>query len=601
MSSAAHLQRSPTVLDAFRFVSAQADRYVRWRLFFTACLIFASTLISATAPICVQLLVDSFAAGGPPPGAHTTFVLVGIYGASLFFAKVLLTLREIPFGDAEQRLYRNIARATFDRVIRLPMTFYSKQTSAYVNESISQGVDGCRQVLTQTTFSLLPLSIELTTVAFVLTNLGHAIYFVILALAGAAYMILIGRSAASVAPHVHAATNADSEAQSRAIEAIANIETIKSFTGESAFATRYDAALGETEFYWRGFWRKRATNGVLAALVFATTILGMLSLAAYELQTHRLTVGEFVLIATYAVRMVQPLESIGLAIREVSRGMNLASRILGLWAEPLESIKPKEAALPSQDPRPVSVVRTGELRFANVSFSYDAHREVLKDVSFTARPGHVLALVGVSGSGKSSLVRLALRMYVPTRGTVSLDGVCMSQLRTEDVRRSIAAVPQDVVLINDSIANNIAIGKASCTTREIEEAARIALLDEVISRLPRGLNTDVGDRGLLLSGGERQRVAIARAMIKPARVLFFDEATSSLDGVSERRIMQNIRQSTSGCAVVLIAHRLTTVVDADEIVVLEGGAVAERGTHSELLRLNGKYCELWRTTMRQSD
>jgi ABC-type multidrug transport system fused ATPase/permease subunit len=297
-----------------------------------------------------------------------------------------------------------------------------------------------------------------------------------------------------------------------------------------------------------------------------------------------LTVGDFVLITSYMLQVIRPVEALGYAMQGFSQGAAMLEKMLALFHEKSEPPQPGNAG-PLEGP--------GHLEFENVTLSYGPHRAALQGVSFKVPAGKTVGIVGASGSGKSTLVRLLVRLLEPDTGRILLDGVPISALSLATLRQSIAVVPQDTVLFNDSVGDNIAFGKAGCTQEEIEQAASRAHLDELIASLPDTYDTNVGERGLKLSGGERQRLSIARAAIKRPRIYIFDEATSALDSVTELEIARNLQEVSRSITTLVITHRLSTVVHADEIIVLEAGTVVERGTHASLLRLCGRYAAFW--------
>jgi ATP-binding cassette, subfamily B, heavy metal transporter len=325
---------------------------------------------------------------------------------------------------------------------------------------------------------------------------------------------------------------------------------------------------------------------VLVATIFALSLGGSLYLAASNVMSGTMTVGAFILVNAYVIRLAQPLEMLGFAIHDVAQGLAFLQGLLDLLQEARESDAPTPTSFrPSLQ---------SQLSFEAVSFGYRDGEPVLKDVSFDVKPGSTVAFVGASGSGKTSIIRLLFRLYEPRRGRILLDGTPIANLPLSLLRQAIAVVPQDTVLFHDTIANNIAFGRHGASRADVEEAGRIANLDGFISTLPDGYDTVVGERGLKLSGGERQRVAIARAALKRPRIYVFDEATSSLDTRTEREILRNLRDVAARCTTLVIAHRLSTIVHADEILVLDKGAIVERGKHEDLLVHDGIYSMLWR-------
>jgi ATP-binding cassette subfamily B protein len=409
---------------------------------------------------------------------------------------------------------------------------------------------------------------------------------VIYAVAAVLYLFAFARGAAAVAEPARIASSAHVEARAVLTDSLLNYETVKYFDAESAVYDKYDAALAQTESAWGLFFKRRTSNSLIVGLIFAVSVTCALGLAGYEVVRGTMTIGEFVLINSYMLRITVPLEMLGYAVRDVSQGLAFLQKMLELFREQPE--------IDAHATAPQSELARGELVFDCVSFSYRSDRAVLKDVSFSVPAGHTVAIVGMSGSGKSSLIRLLFRLCEPNQGEIRLDGVSISDMPLSSLRRSIAVVPQDMVLFNDTIGNNIAFGRWGSTREHVERAAQLAHLQGFIASLPEGYETMVGERGLKLSGGERQRIAIARAAVKQPRIFVFDEATSSLDTRTEREILRNLMEVSQGCTTLVIAHRLSTIVHADEIVVLEGGTIVERGTHAALLQAEGAYAGLWR-------
>jgi ATP-binding cassette subfamily B protein len=389
---------------------------------------------------------------------------------------------------------------------------------------------------------------------------------------------------------IMAAARAASESQVNATavmtDSILNYETVKYFTAESVVQARVSRALSQTEDGWVGFYRRYAYNGLGVATIFAGFLGVTILHAAHEVQGGRMTVGSFVLVNTYMLQVVRPVEMLGYAMQTLSQGMAFLGKMFEILREKTEAFSPGDISAAGGG-------GAGRLDFEGVGVSYRSDRVILKDVNFTLPAGKTLGVVGGSGAGKSTLVRLLVRLIEPDTGRILLDGTSIGDLPLATVRQAIAVVPQDTVLFNDTIGYNIAFGKAGSTRAEIEHAARLAHLHDFIMSLPEGYDTRVGERGVKLSGGEKQRVSIARAAIKRPRIYVFDEATSSLDSNTEREILRNLREISRFSTTVVIAHRLSTVVHADEIVVLEGGTIVESGSHAALLRQNGRYASLW--------
>jgi ATP-binding cassette subfamily B protein len=394
-------------------------------------------------------------------------------------------------------------------------------------------------------------------------------------------------SAYTIMAAARAASDSQVNATAVMTDSILNYETVKYFTAESVVQARVSQALTQTEDGWVGFYRRYAYNGLGVATIFAGFLGVTILYAAHEVQGGRMTVGSFVLVNTYMLQVVRPVEMLGYAMQSLSQGMAFLGKMFEIFREKPEPLSTGDIAPAGGGSG------AGRLDFEAVGVSYRSDRVILNDVNFTLPAGKTLGVVGGSGAGKSTLVRLLVRLIEPDTGRILLDGTSIGDLPLSTVREAIAVVPQDTVLFNDTIGYNIAFGKAGSTQAEVEHAARLAHLHDFIMSLPEGYDTRVGERGVKLSGGEKQRVSIARAAIKRPRIYVFDEATSSLDSNTEREILRNLREISRFSTTVVIAHRLSTVVHADEIVVLEGGTIVERGSHAALLRQNGRYASLW--------
>jgi ATP-binding cassette subfamily B protein len=434
-------------------------------------------------------------------------------------------------------------------------------------------------------FTILPVVTELGTIVVVLSRLDHPAFLGLFSGAMVAYAVVFWYAAYTIVAAARAASASQINATAVMTDSILNYETVKYFTAESVVQERVSRALTQTEDGWVGFYRRYAYNGLGVATIFAGFLAVTILYAAHEVQGGRMTVGSFVLVNTYMLQVVRPVEMLGYAMQNLSQGMAFLGKMFEIY---------REKAEPSADDIPAAGGGgAGRLDFEAVGVSYRADRVILKDVNFALPAGKTLGVVGGSGAGKSTLVRLLVRLIEPDTGRILLDGVSIGDLPLPMVRQAIAVVPQDTVLFNDTIGYNIAFGKAGSTQAEVEHAARLAHLHDFIMSLPDGYDTKVGERGVKLSGGEKQRVSIARAAIKRPRIYVFDEATSSLDSNTEREILRNLREISRFSTTLVIAHRLSTVVHADEIVVLEGGTIVERGSHAALLRQNGRYASLW--------
>jgi ATP-binding cassette subfamily B protein len=386
-----------------------------------------------------------------------------------------------------------------------------------------------------------------------------------------------------VAKPAREASAAQGESMATMTDGLLNYEALKCFGCERLILERFDHAVARAESEWRRFFRIRAVNSTLVATVFGTSFaIGCLYAGRRTLQGD-LSVGELVLVVSYFFQIAIPTERLGAAMQQISQALAFLDKLFEILAQTPER---------RGDARGLHE-GGGEVCFEHVSVAYTAGRSVLRGVSFRVSPGMTLGIVGMSGAGKSTLIRLLMRLIEPDEGRILLDGISIHEVSLEELRRSIAVVPQDTVLFNDTIAYNIAVGCLGSSREEIERAAKLAQLHDFVTRLPERYETRVGERGVKLSGGEKQRVAIARAALRRPRIYMFDEATSSLDSNTETGILANLREIARRSTTLIIAHRLSTVLHADEIIVLEGGSIVERGNHEALLKQNGRYAALW--------
>lgn len=576
-----------TLREALRLFWDSADPFVRRRLVLALALVASGAVLTAMAPLALKLAVDALT---PSPDERALLlgplVLIALHVVAQWLDRSCTELRLWTYGVAEQRVRRRISRRLFEHLVRLPMRFHLERRTGAIGEMAEQGVRGYQLLLSHLVFTILPATVEFLAVAIVLVHIGHDVYLGILGVAGFAYGLAFVRGAVAIHEPARNVSDAHIEAHGVMTDSLLNYETVKYFDAEPIVCDRYDTALGRAESEWRGFLGRRAANGLLVAAIFALALATTLIFAARDVMRGTMTIGAFILINSYVVRLVHPLEMLGLAVRDIAQGLAFLERLLDLLRQQPEQDPGR------QDMRPT--LPRGELTFERVSFSYHPGKTVLRNVSFTVPSGHTVAVVGMSGAGKSSLIRLLFRLYEPDAGTIWLDDMPIAEMPLSAVRQAIAVVPQDTVLFNDTIARNIGFGRAGSTLLEIEEAARVAHLHELILSLPQGYDTVVGERGLKLSGGERQRVAIARAALKHPRIFVFDEATSSLDSRTEREILRNLIDVSRQATTLVIAHRLSTIVHADHILVLENGEIIERGAHTELIAQGGQYAEIWR-------
>ena len=575
------------IRTTFKLIWKESDSFTRRQLAFSFALLLTGSVLSAVYPVVYKLTIDAFSGHGSTNALLTPTLLIAGLVLCNYSLGLFMGLRQLVHGLGVQRLNRRISNQLFGHIVRLPLRFHLDRKTGAIGETISQGLNGCQIVLQHAVFTFLPVAIEFIAIIFVLIHFKHAAYLGILGVAAVAYGYTFWRAAEQISEPSRQISNAHVEAQATLTDSLLNYETVKYFHAEPTICTRYDDRLAEKELSWKRVLVLKTWQSALLNTIFAASMAASLGYAGYEVLHGTMTVGDFVLINTYVARLIQPLESMGMAARDVSQALAFLEKMLDMFREkPEVDVGERRADAATQT--------AGSIAFENVTFSYKADRSTLKDVSFKVASGRTLGIVGSSGSGKTSIIRLLFRLYEPESGRILLDGMPIPEMPLVDLRSSIAVVPQDTVLFNDTIANNIAFGKIGATREEIEAAAKLAHLDHFIASMPDGYDTRVGERGLKLSGGEKQRVAIARAALKRPLIYVFDEATSSLDSRTEREILENLIDVAKTSTTVVIAHRLSTVAHADEIVVLDHGEIIERGTHTELVAAGGAYAALWR-------
>lgn len=576
-------QAASSLRQALTLFRSAADAYTTRRLLLALALVVTGALLAALTPLALAKVIDNLSSPARASAASGTLILFYVLGQ--YLGRCSTELRTMLHGQAEQRLRRRIGLRLFDHMIRMPMRFIVSQKAGAMGETAEQGLRGAQMVLQHVVYTILPVAIELLIVAIVLLQTGHLLYLAILGGAAIAYALAFYRWAGAVSESGEQVSTRHIAAHGQLTDALINAEAIKYFDAEGSMTRRYDQALGQAESAWHRFFTSYASNGVLVATIFAVSLGTSLAFALRDVASGTMSVGDFVLIHAYVVRLVQPLELLGFAARDIAQGLSFLSSMLELLREKPEANEHTDA--------PHQSLAQGEVTFSNVSFGYRDERAVLENVNFVVPAGKTVAIVGASGAGKSSLIRLLFRLYEPASGRILMDGKPISDLPLSTVRRAIAVVNQDPVLFHDTIARNIGFGKVGASRPEIEAAARLANLHDTIMSMPEEYETVVGERGLKLSGGERQRVAIARAALKKPLIAVFDEATSSLDSRTEAEILRNLAALSDQCTTLVIAHRLSTIVHADEILVLHAGVIVERGTHAELLAVDGHYAGLW--------
>jgi ATP-binding cassette subfamily B protein len=572
-----------TLSTGIELLWAASPRSVLLVAAFNFAIVLLGGVVAASTPYFLKLLVDELTLG--PPFEHMIYIYAGAFVATQAATNAFGYAREFVSGVVDQRLGRVLGDRLFAHVLSLPSSFHINRTTGAVTETVEQAIRGFQVVLRQGAGHLIPPLFDLALASLVLLALGHLRYVWLLLICGLGYIIVVARSGSKILERVQVATKAQVEAKATLTDGLQNYELIKAFTAEEHFAQRYRTNLETTEAAWGHFFRLFARHGVMATSVFLLCLTIATVLTIGDVRAGALTAGDFVLITGYVVRTVLPLESLAYGARELLRGvayLQSAVQLFGAIPEKTEGTR-----------QPRSPIR-GEITFEDVSFSYISQQPILRGVSFTIPPGSSVAVVGESGAGKSTIARLLLRMIEPDEGSILFDGVSTKELGCKDLRRLISLVPQNTMLINGSIRDNIALGNPKASAGEIARAGAAAQLHDLIARLPDGYDTKVGDHGARLSMGERQRVAIARAFIKRAPLAIYDEPTSSLDVATELHLLPALLCVANGQTTICITHRLSLAQHSDLILVLEDGRLIESGTHSSLASSAGHYAELWK-------
>ena len=560
----------------------------RWRVGIALGFLVGAKVANVGVPVLLKSLVDSlsFKPGDPAALLVVPIGLVVAYGALRLSTSLFTELRELIFAKATEGTARSISLQVFRHLHALSLRFHLERQTGGMTRDIERGTRAVHSLISYSLYSIFPTLIE---VGLVLTLLAVKFdaWFAWITIAALVLYITFTVSLTEWRTQFRKQMNElDSTAHSRAIDSLLNYETVKYFNNENFEARRYDENL---ERLRRASLKSQSTLSLLNTgqqLIIAVALVLMLWRATLGVTEGRLTLGDLVMINAFMIQLYIPLNFLGVIYREIKQSLTDLDKMFRLLERNRE-IDDVPGATPL-------LVTQGAVRFEHVSFAYDPARPILHDVSFEIPPGKTVAVVGPSGAGKSTLARLLYRVYDIGSGRITIDGQELRSVTQSSLRQAIGIVPQDTVLFNDTVEYNIAYGRPGAGRAEVEAAARAAHIHAFISATPKGYETMVGERGLKLSGGEKQRVAIARTLLKNPPVLIFDEATSALDSANERAIQAELKSVSQGKTALVIAHRLSTVVDAHEIVVLEQGRVVERGAHLELLARGGRYAEMWR-------
>lgn len=563
----------------------------RGRVLLALALLIGAKLASVAVPIVLKEIIDAL--DQPRPELVLPLALIVGYGVLRFISTTFADLRDVIFAKVTQRAMRRISMAVFKHLHALSLRFHLERHTGGITRDIERGSKALSSLVGYLLFRITPTVLEILMVAGILFVKLDWVFGVLTLITLAAYIGFTVTITEWRTQFVRRANTLDSEAYSRAIDSLLNYETVKYFGNEKYEASRYDTNLIAWENMALKSQRSLGLLNAAQAGVIAIGVTLIVVRAANGVVAGTLTLGDLVMVNAFLLQMFQPLGFLGVMYRQIKESITDVERMFALMQRPREvEDKPGARALD---------VRAGEVRFDRVSFAYNADRPILHDVSFTIPAGMTVAAVGASGAGKSTLARLLFRFYDVGAGSIAIDGQDIRDVTQDSLRAAIGVVPQDTVLFNDSIYYNIAYGRPEASRDEVIEAARAAHILRFIEALPQGWDTVVGERGLKLSGGEKQRVAIARTLLKNPVILILDEATSALDTRTEKAIQAELLEIARSRTSLIIAHRLSTVVEADEILVMENGHIVERGRHPDLLAKNGVYAHMWALQQQTED
>lgn len=572
-----------------------AERRLRLRIGAATLLVVASGALAALAPLALKSLVDAASTTAKGPAlTGDLFVPAAIYVAAVLGARILSDLRPLFIATIDQQMMASLRQQYFGHVLHLPMAGLLRRRTGELLHTLDMACTGTQLILTHLIQSIAPVVVELLVMTIVLVQLRQPALVGLFGMTAALYFAVFAAGAKRLNQKARAVTAASLEVNAHLAEGMANVEMLRCFGGETSAQRALASASSSLVGRWHDYYSASTCVALAATLIFAASLAACLAITADGLHQGALTVGGFVLGSVYLMQMIRPIEVLGSATRDLARAQGFIEPALEVFGERLEPLGAEQRSV-QPPPTPAEPLRRPiSIRLEALRFGYEPEKTIIDRLDLDIAAGTTTAVVGPSGSGKSTLIRLLLRLYEPQGGRILLDGHPISNLPLRELRSQIALVPQDTPLLHASIASNISLGMPGADQQAIVSACGAAQLHAVVHSLPDGYETLVGERGLKLSGGERQRLAIARAVLRRPSIFLLDEPTSMLDSKTEAEVLHALKEVTKGSTTLIVAHRLSTVMHADDIVVMDQGRIRERGRHHELLEQDGLYAQLWR-------